>query len=140
MSLYNMVNGATAATFFVLPMLGKHPDEYPRFRDCFIRDGDHPEYDDHIQIYTRTGGGNREEYADENEAMRQMPGFVDDFDDSFDSTFASWVFKVPEQWQADFELVMAGKLRELSPAHQAEIRRVFPKLKERLNELWGSER
>jgi hypothetical protein len=30
MSLYNMVHGTTQATFFVLPMLGKHPDEYPR--------------------------------------------------------------------------------------------------------------
>lgn len=35
MSLYNMVNGMNQATFFVLPMLGRHPDEYPRFRDCF---------------------------------------------------------------------------------------------------------
>ena len=36
MSLYNMINGVQPAAFFVLPMLGKHPDEYPRFRDCFI--------------------------------------------------------------------------------------------------------
>ncbi len=34
MSLYNMINGVNPATFFILPMLGKHPDEYPRFRDC----------------------------------------------------------------------------------------------------------
>lgn len=36
MSLYNMINGVNPATFIILPMLGKHPNEYPRFRDCFI--------------------------------------------------------------------------------------------------------
>jgi hypothetical protein len=37
MSLYNMMNGANPATFFILPMLGeKHPEQYPRFRDCFV--------------------------------------------------------------------------------------------------------
>lgn len=30
-----MINGVNQATFYILPMLGKHPDEYPRFRDCF---------------------------------------------------------------------------------------------------------
>ena len=72
MSLYNMVNGVKPTTFFVLPMLGKHPDEYPRFRDCFLSDEEHPQYDDHIHIYTRTGGGNREGYEAENDAMRHQ--------------------------------------------------------------------
>lgn len=39
MSLYNMLNGVNPCTFLILPMLGKHPDEYPRFRDCFIEEG-----------------------------------------------------------------------------------------------------
>ena len=29
------MNGVNPATFFILPMLGKHPDEFPRFRDCW---------------------------------------------------------------------------------------------------------
>lgn len=53
MSLYNMINGVNPATFIILPMLGKHPDEYPRFRDCFIKDG-------MIEVYTRVGGNNRD--------------------------------------------------------------------------------
>jgi len=28
-----IINGANPSTFFILPMLDKHPDEYPRFRD-----------------------------------------------------------------------------------------------------------
>ncbi len=54
MSLYNMINGVNPATFFILPMLGKHPDEYPRFRDCFVGEDQKS-----IEILTRVGGGNR---------------------------------------------------------------------------------
>lgn len=128
MSLYNMLNGANPATFFVLPMLGKHPDEYPRFRDCFIGDDERPELKDHIHVYTRTGGGNRECYEAENQAMREMPGFVTDYDDSFDCTFASWVFRVPERWKADYDKITAGNIKDVSIEYQSELRRVYPKL------------
>lgn len=65
--MYNMMNGTSMATFFVIPMLGKRPDEFPRFRDCFLNDEEHPEYKNHIHVYTRTGGGNRESYQVEND-------------------------------------------------------------------------
>ncbi len=136
MSLYNMINGVTNAVFFVLPMLGKHPDEYPRFRDCFLSDEEHPEYADHIHIYTRVGGSNRSSGFGE-EVLYSMPGFVSTFDDSFDSTFASYVFKVPDKWRADFELYKQGKIKEFSKEYQEEIKRVYPKLKEKLEELWA---
>ena len=63
--------------FLVLPLLGKHPDMYPRFRDCFVEGKI-------IQVYTRTGGGNREAYIEENQAIRDMDGFIRDYDDDFD--------------------------------------------------------
>lgn len=138
MSLYNMVNGVTSAVFFVLPMLGKHPDEYPRFRDCFIKDPDHPEYDDHIHVFTRTGGGNRDEYEAENEELTDMPGYVANFDDVFDCTYASWIFKVPERWKSDFEKIKEGRYGEVSDEYKAEIKRVYPKLVEKLDEYFKS--
>ena len=138
MSLYNMINGVKPATFFVLPMLGKHPDEYPRFRDCFIGDDERPELKDHIHVYTRTGGGNREGYEVENQAMREMPGFVTDYDDGFDCTFASWVFRVPERWKADYDKIKGGNIKEVSAEYQAELRRVYPKLAEKWDELFSA--
>lgn len=120
MSLYNLINGVRPSTFFVLPMLGKHPDEYPRFRDCFVGDDEHPEFAGHIHVYTRTGGGNRDDYIVENQAIRDMDGFVADYDDSFDSTFASWVFRVPERWRPDYEKITTGKVREISAEYKAE--------------------
>ena len=126
MSFYNMLNGVTSATFFILPMLGHHPSAYPRFRDCFTADADHPEYDSHIHVYTRTGGGNREDFAAENDWMRDMDHFVTDFDDYDDSTYASWVFKVPEKWQADFDKIIKGtSFSELSEEYRAQIRQVW---------------
>ncbi len=138
MSLYNMMHGVSPATFFVLPMLGKHPDEYPRFRDCFISNEEHPQYDNHIHVYTRTGGGNRDDYEAEIEAMRALPEYVTDFDDSFDSTYASFVFRIPERWQADFARIVAGDVHGISPEYQAELRRVFPKLADKFDEIFAS--
>lgn len=139
MSLYNMINGVSSATFLILPMLGHHPDEYPRFRDCFTNDEEHREYADHIHIYTRTGGGNRDSYEAENDWMRSLPGFVTDFDDSFDSTFASWVFQIPEKWRADYEKIKDGRIKEVSGEYQAELGRVYPKLAEKFGELFTEE-
>lgn len=71
MSLYNMIHGMNPIAFFVLPMLGdKHPDEWPRFRDVFLKDEEHPEYDMFIHVYTRVGGGNRNEGYGEEELYK----------------------------------------------------------------------
>jgi hypothetical protein len=139
MSLYNMMNGVTAATFFILPMLGKHPDEYPRFRDCFTADQEHPEYQDHIMVYTRVGGGNREDYIDEIEALQNLPGYIADFDDSFDCTFATFVFQVPEEIKEDYAKITSGKLVEISGSYKKRLYDVFPKLKEKFDELFSTE-
>jgi hypothetical protein len=115
------------ATFLVLPVLGKHPNEYPRFRDCFLKDEEHPEYDGYIQIYTRVGGGNRNSGYGEEELYKH-PDFVATFDDSFDSTYATYVFRVPEKWKDDFNKFKEGKILEFSDAYKLELHRIFPKL------------
>lgn len=139
MSLYNMINGVNPATFFILPMLGdKHPDAYPRFRDCFTEDPSHPEYNDHIQIYTRVGGNNRNQDYGEKE-LEEHPDYIASFDDDFDNTYATYVFKVPEKWKKDFELLKQGKIIETSKEYQNQVRKVFPKLQETFDKLWGSQ-
>jgi hypothetical protein len=47
-------------------------------------------------VYTRTGGGNRDEYSAENIAMTNRAGYLRDEDDSFESTYALFHFAVPE--------------------------------------------
>ena len=98
MSLYNMLFGTNPAADFLLAMLGIDRSFPGRFRDCYL-DGDH------IVVYTRTGGGNREVYEDANEAMHTVPGFVSDEDDDFDCTYAHFRYQVPEKFKAEIEIL-----------------------------------
>ena len=147
MSLYNMINGVNPATFFILPMLGKHPDGYPRFRDCFIgkQTNDESETDTFgipkkkldtnkklISVYTRAGGGNRDDYANEIQELRSMAGYIEDYDDDFDSTFATFVFEVPAQFIEDYDKVLEGSIIETSQEYKNIVDRVYPKLQGKL--------
>lgn len=129
MSLYNMINGVNPATFFILPMLGeKHPNNYPRFRDCFVDSGE-------IRVYTRVGGGNRDCGFGEEE-LQQHPNYLRDEDDDFDSTYATYIFSVPNEWKEDFEKIMTGKIKEISQAYRERLYAVFPKLKDTFDKLF----
>lgn len=151
MSLYNAINGVNQATFFILPMLGKHPDEYPRFRDCFIGGLENADENDQfgipqkktseekvISVYTRVGGGNRDDYESQIEELQKMPNYLRDYDDDFDSTFATFVFSIPEKWKADFDKITEGKANEISDDYKAELKRVFPKLAEKFDTMFVS--
>lgn len=136
MSLYNIMHGVTPATFFLMPMLGeKHPEEYPRFRDCFTKDHEHPEWDNHIHVYTRVGGGNRGSGYGEEELYKH-PNFVATFDDDYDSTFATYVFSIPDEWKEDFDKIESGKIRDISAAYKERIYKVFPKLKDQFDKIF----
>lgn len=124
MSLYNMINGYNPACLLVMPMLGRKGDEYPRFRDCFVTD------DKNIGIFTRVGGYNRNcGYGEEK--LYDDPNYLRTYDDEFDSTYATYVFSVPEKWKRDFDLILAGKLNEVSDEYVTYLREFFPLLNEK---------
>ena len=150
MSLYNMINGVNPAAFLILPMLNKHPDEYPRFRDCWAGKPNN-DYENTnlgcptkkidptkhlICVYTRVGGGNRENYQVEIDAMRSMEGYLTDYDDDFDCTFATFEFTVPEKWQADYDIILDAKTGDISNAYRKQIFKVYPKLKDKMSGLF----
>lgn len=86
MSLYNMIHGVNPMAGALLAALGLAPHTIGRFRDCYW-DGTH------ICVHTRTGGGNREGYQAENDALCAVAGYSHDADDDFDSTYATFYFK-----------------------------------------------
>lgn len=122
MSLYNMVFGFNPACVLLLPMLGRKSNEYPRFRDCFLSDDKK-----HIDVYTRVGGNNRNQGYGE-EILYSDENFVDTFDDSFDNTFATYRFKVPERWQGDFNCIVNNELEKVSDAYIEVVKQFYPKL------------
>lgn len=93
MSLYNALFGYNKFAHILLRILDLDVVDVPRFRDCYLN-----EAGDEIIIFTRTGGGNREEYAAQNEALRRRPGFIADADDTLDSTYAKFRYSIPEQF------------------------------------------
>ncbi len=135
MSFYNMINGVNPSTFFILPMLGeKHPDEYPRFRDCFTVVDEKSNYE--IHVLTRVGGNNRGEGFGEEE-LQKHPNYLYDQDEEEDNTYATYVFSVPKEWKKDFDKIAEGKVSEVSLAYQARLRKVFPKLNEKFDIIFG---
>lgn len=130
MSLYNELMGFNPACIIVLPMLGRTADEYPRFRDCFIS-----EDEKHIEVFTRVGGNNRgcgygeeELYKDEN--------FCTTYDDEFDETYGTYVFKVPEKWKADFERIVNGDFGSVSEEYVNLVKETYPKLTDQINKAF----
>lgn len=94
MSFYSMLFGKNPGTEVILALIGFKEHDVERFRDCWI---DYEEKE--IGVYTRTGGGNREDYPQE--LLYQSPYFKTTFDDDYDTTYATFVFRFPEEIEAD---------------------------------------
>lgn len=87
--MYGLLFGKNPNTEVVLALLGLKECDVERFRDCGI-DAEAKR----IYVYTRTGGGNREDYP--NQILRDNPLFDYDCDDESDCTYATFYFKFPE--------------------------------------------
>lgn len=127
-NLYNLLNGVNPAIFFILPMLGKHPDDYPRFRDCFVNK------DNQIVVYTRVGGGNRNSGYGEEELYKH-PDFVETYDDDLNNTYGYYVFNVPEKWKEDFDKFF--KKQKPSEEYIEHICSIYPKIAGEIKEIFS---
>lgn len=124
MSMYNMLNGFNPACVFIMPMLGRKQEEWPRFRDCFVTE------DNNIAIYTRVGGGNRNCGYNE-EKLYEDENFIRTYDDEYDTTYGTYEFKVPEKWKADFDTILSGDISKVSDEYIAYLKEFFPLLNEK---------
>jgi hypothetical protein len=77
--LYNMLFGVNPASHVILATLGLNVRDVGRFRDCYVANGE-------IAVYTRNGGGNREEYQEIIDKLAEHPCYLRDADDEFDCT------------------------------------------------------
>lgn len=91
-----MLFGRNPASGILMGILELGSEKWPvgRFRDCYpSEDGTK------IILFTRNGGGNREEYQGVFDTLSGHPNYLTDYDDDFDCTYASIEFSVPEGWQ-----------------------------------------
>ena len=133
MSLYNMLHGMNAQLAVLLtPFLPMPVEEFPRFRDVFTSDEDDPtggEAD--IFIYCRMGGGNSECWEDnepncscpacEADLIEAYPECIERYDDDFDSTYCTFCFKVPSEWETDYLALSENRLIDLSEKYWLKI-------------------
>lgn len=87
MSMMESLVGRTPGFELALGLLGLTERDVGRFRDCYVDENLN------VVIFTRNGGGNRPDYEDVTNRLRAHPGFIRDYDDEFDCTFAYYVFK-----------------------------------------------
>jgi hypothetical protein len=100
MSLYNLLHGYEPTAAAVLDILHIDPSGIPRFRDAYLTYRDETQSSPVMVILTRTGGVNRTDFAEQNAALCALPGYIDNADDDFDSTFALFRYEVPPVLQA----------------------------------------
>ena len=119
MSMYDMVAADGHQNLrgaFLLAALD-NPD-IGRFRDAWVEksaDGEPV-----IAIYTRNGGGNREDYEDVIADLQDHPLYLRDADDDFDSTYATFYFRTPDELVEAFR-ESAGEPVNMSDRWQAAI-------------------
>jgi hypothetical protein len=90
MSLYNVVFGENEFASPLLVVLGLKREELPRYRDCWWNGKE-------VVLVTRSGGGNREAYQSINDALTFHAHYLRDEDNSFDSTYAIFYFRMPDE-------------------------------------------
>ena len=93
--LYNVVFGESGIGHELVGLLNSvQPISVGRYRDGWVEAAGDTIV---IAVYTRNGGGNRDDYDAEIGSMLSHPWFLSDDDDDFDSTYATFRFLVPDR-------------------------------------------
>ena len=112
MSLYNLIHGVNPLASLLLGILRIDPiKDVARFRDCYLYRSEAGALE--IHVFTRMGGGNRGHSGWNDDGrlgdpgcpcngclmeyrLTKHPDYLRDFDDSYDSTYATYAFRVVE--------------------------------------------
>lgn len=135
---YNIVLGCHPQARELMMALDVAPSFIRRFRDCFPQR--RPDGVIEIHLLTRIGGSNRSDYDDVSVALRRHPLYIDDYDEPFDTTYATFVFACPSALEESLQrqseedpaiipkpwVVRIGEFNQLCQARpdHPEVRRV----------------
>ena len=108
MSMYNAIFGVNRWSPVLRQILKLDvPDGYDtgRFRDISVQKAEGEP--SKIVLFTRNGGGNREEYQYVFDALESHPNYLCNYDDDYDCTYASVEFSVPEAFQPLIDFILS---------------------------------
>lgn len=104
MSFYNTLLGMNEETPVLLGMIGVDKEYFDRFRDVeIIKNGTV------IRVFTRLGGGNREEYTKTWKKIKTHNLYIKDYDDDFDETYAYIEFNIPNEYKETAKKMFKGE-------------------------------
>lgn len=107
MSLYNMLFGMNRMCPILMECLELDPMACGRIRDCYLQRQESGKLE--IHLLTRNGGGNRQEHEAITERLRRHPRFMRDYDEPHDTTYATYVFSIPDHIEPQLrEVVTSG--------------------------------
>lgn len=119
MSLYNTLFGMNPAAGYLLGTLKKTDTDFGRFRDAYYEKKD--DNTGRIIIYTRCGGGNREDYEYVFNEMETHPLYLTNYDDDFDSTYAYFEFLAPDSVNEFFKDMHSKNYERVGERFKREI-------------------
>jgi hypothetical protein len=92
--MFNLMFGPTEYKRPVAILGGVDHERIGRFRDLWVEQIMPDSFV--IAIYTRTGGNNRADYQDWIQYAQSLPTYIEDADDGFDNTYATFRFRVTD--------------------------------------------
>lgn len=121
--LYRKVFGFNKAVYLLAPMI--LPDNtcgrITSFQDCFLgRDGKS------IIISCRLGRFFKYDHMNEMIHLRSRKELQKLEDDSVNPESTFFVYSIPEKWKKDFDLIVKGKLDQISKGYMNKIFSTFP--------------
>ena len=93
--MYEMTCNINPDARMVLDLIGMDPEFL--LEECRLRDIYLSKDRTRVVIFTRIGGGNRENYTPAITKLRNYKGYVTDYDDDFDNTYASFEYNIPPE-------------------------------------------
>lgn len=109
---------------FLLPILGKQPEWYPRFRGVHLEDPSRPEWDGKLQIACYVGGVYKADYMDHIEIVRKHPNYIGEYEDA-DANLMFFAFTYDHSFDADIELIKVGNFKSTSKDYQDLCKRIY---------------
>ena len=91
--MYEMVCTINPDAGRILNLIGLDPTFL--IEECRLRDVYLSKDKTKVVIFTRIGGGNRESYSASIRRLKNFKGYIRDYDDDFDNTYASFEYQIP---------------------------------------------
>lgn len=115
--LKSIDNPYTKTFVYALPMLRSHKSKFVNIKNCFLRNVDYPDYEEHL--FPVFLDQDKDSY---NRMIEEFRGDMNyKFDYMFDEVHRSFCFSIPGQYKDDFKYFKESKYSRFSDPYKSRI-------------------